>query len=232
MKYIILILASSCAPLFAGSMQDSTSKEERQKVNFCGILRSTGNPTEAISAENIGMPSYKRIQVFEKPSNPHDPCVDPHKSTAELNLKDIRMIKQVPAPRDLEPEKTMRRERDHAICNTTYTFKGRKYAEIEVTFNDPLQTKRSFLVEDTRRIVYDEIVDGFLLKRKMNISALDSLEIKGHYEINEDEKEKVPGSRCKMIINGLETEPTLEPKTAISKPHTEQKTTIKIPVTK
>ncbi len=222
-----LLILLSAGSIFAGSWQDSASQGEKQKVNFCGLLRSTGNPTEAIKIENVGMPSYKRIQVYEKPADPTDPCVDPHKSSAELNFKDIAMIKQVAAPVIVQKE----RDRNDTGCNKPYTFKGRKYVEIEVKFNDMVTTK-SFLVEDTRRIVYDEIVDGFLVKHKINIGALDSLEIKGSYETNEGETDKeIPGARCTMIISGQKPEPVVaNPKLPKTTKESELKT-IKIPVT-
>ncbi len=227
MKQKSLLLVVTTTSLFCGSMQDSTSQTEKQKVNFCGILRSAANPSVEIHIENVGMPSYKRIQVYEKPSNLNDPCVDPHKSTAELNLKDIRSLKRKPlSPEYLEMQKNLP-EKETAPCAGTYRFKGRKYVEIEVVFNDPHHTKRSFLVEDSRRIIYDEILDGSLLKRKINIVALDSLEIKGHYEVNEDDKERTPGARCKMIISGQEQQAVKQ----CPKPATVDKEVgIKIPV--
>lgn len=218
----LFILIPSVATVFAGSMQDSTSQADKQKVNFCGVLHTAANPSEPIHIENIGMPSYKRIQAYEKPSDPNDPCVDPHKSSAELNLKDISSLKRVPiSPEYSQPVKN--RDKEGNACGGTYSFKGRKYVEIEVVFNDLQHSKRNYLVEDSRRIVYDEIVDGFVLKRKINIAALHGLEIKGHYEINDDDKE-TPGARCKMIISGQ----TPEPETSTTPVKLEKEITIKI----
>ena len=179
MFFVCLAALCFVQSVVAGSFQESKEPDERQKINFCGILRSIRSDKPR-SVENIGMPSYKKIKFYVKPTKATD---DPGKDLYTGSLKDIAKIERI-SPRDKElPE-----------------FRKRKYVEIKITFNDAEHSSRDYIVEANRRVTYHEIIDGKLIPLHTEFSEIESLEIKGHFERSDDKKEE-DGKRCKMLLN-------------------------------
>ena len=177
--YRLCILLVCAQGLVAGSLQDSKEPDERQKVNFCGLLKSVRSEHPR-SVENIGMPSYKKIKFYVKPTKDSD---EPGKDVYTGNLKDIAKIERLSAREKELPE-----------------FRKRKYVEIKITFNDAERSSRTYIVEANRRVTYHEIIDGKVIPLHTDFSEVESLEIKGHFERSEDKKED-EGKRCKMLLN-------------------------------
>jgi hypothetical protein len=204
--FMLLFVSNLCLP---GSFQESKEPNDQHKVNFCGVLRTAAAPTKALSIENIGLPSYKGIRFYEKPANPD---IDPGKSFYEANLKDILKIERTSNPVDPEMLKKLTEKQKEKITAEFPEYRGRRYVDLMVTFNDPQKSQRPYIIEATRRMHYYEILDGKLLKKHIDMQAVQSLEIKGHYERPEDKKagDVEDGKRCKSIIAG-ESEPEKTP---------------------
>lgn len=196
---MLLVFSSFCC---AGSFQESKEPTDQHKVNFCGVLRTAAAPSKALSIENIGLPNYKDIPFYEKPASPD---IDPGHSVYKGQLKDILKIERTSIPVEPEMLKKLADKQKEKITAEFPEFRGRRYVELKITFNDPKQTPQFYIVEATRRMHYYEILDGKLLKGKhIDMQAVQSLEIKGHYERPEDRKasEVEDGKHCKSIIAG------------------------------
>jgi hypothetical protein len=210
MRSALLGLIISCHSLFGGSLQESKDPDNRQKVNFCGVLRSANMPNQPRMIENIGMPSYTKIKFYRKPATPD---ADPGEDVWPAQLKDILKIERQAIPIDPAALAKLTDKQKEKITDEFPEFRGRRYVDLQITLNDPEQTKVSYIVEANRRIHYDEIVDGKVLSGlRIDFKRLESLEIKGHFERSEDKKNEGDNKRCAMILKGQTPPETPEKK--------------------
>jgi hypothetical protein len=210
-------LIISCHALFGGSLQDSKDPDNRQKVNFCGILRSSNMPNQPRMIENIGMPSYKTIKFYRKPNTPD---ADPGEDVWPAQLKDILKIERQTIPVSPEALAKLTDSQKEKITAEYPEFRGRRYVDLSITLNDPEQTKVAYIVEANRRIHYDEIVDGKTLSGlRIDFKRVESLELKGHFERSDDKKNDSDGKRCAMLLkNQTPPAPATETKTPECQP--------------
>ena len=158
MKYIIRLSLACLALLFCAqfdSHDSSVAGREKPKVYITGT--QGGKKIENIT---IGG-RYKRIPVYNKPTKSN---VDPKTHTKRLDLVEIKDITLAPTKDDQLP---------------TYSFKKRDYIEIKVTSNNPQKTVNTYLIEQNKKIYFDEINEAGPLENELSIEALTKLTIGG-----------------------------------------------------
>lgn len=151
--------------------QDNASvsgKSVKPAVDFMGSI--TDNSGKTFKAQNITISGlYKQIPVFEKPKDMHDTSYKPSINIIRLDLSEISRI-HVPHP------------------ESTFIFDSRNYIEIDVFSHDPKKTKNSYLIENSKKILCEEINGAGPIERELQFSALVDLTITTYMQQKKDDK--------------------------------------------
>lgn len=146
--------------LFAQFGRESDTNKAKPAINFYGTI--TDNSGRTFSAENITVNnSYKDIPLYLKPQNPQQ---DPLKNMAQVNLQEIQEIRPV-----------FDQEKPRII-----TFNSRNYIEIIVVRKCEPPVEDSYVIEATRKLIFDETQHGCPIRRELSFEALKKLTLTGH----------------------------------------------------
>jgi hypothetical protein len=130
-------------------------------VNFKGTVQdNTGKKFEADHITISGL--YKQVPVYPKPTNMKDDEYNPTINTVRLDLAEVSKI-SVPNPNDM------------------HLFNNRKYVEIEVYSKDAPQSKNSYLIENSKKVLCDQVNQAGPIERELAFPAIQEIAIT-HYE--------------------------------------------------
>ncbi len=153
------------------SSQQSSTGHEKPNVNFFGELKDQSGNT--YNVENITISGlYKQVPFYKVPPRP---TMNPDTNTTRIDLEEIYQI-SVPYKGDVPK---------------TYTLNKREYIEIEVTYNDSVKTKSSYIIEKRRKLYCDQLSDAGIIQKELSFEAVDYLIIKGHREHDEKKSNKL-----------------------------------------
>ena len=144
-------------------------------VNFKGSVQdNTGRKFEADHITISGL--YKQVPVYPKPKNMKDDEYNPTINTVRLDLAEVSKI-SVPNPNDI------------------HLFNNRKYVEIEVYSKDAPQSKNSYLIENSKKVLCDQVNQAGPIERELAFTAIQEIVIT-HYE-KPQPKDKAPQKSIK-----------------------------------
>ncbi len=141
-------------------------------VNFKGQI--TDNTEKTFQVENISISGlYKQIPVYAVPSNLKDSEYNPTVNTIRLDLAEIKKITV------LNPE-------------TLLTFKNRTYIVIDVYSNNAPDTKNSYLMENSKKVLCAEVNPAGPIERELQFSAIREIVIDSYEKPEPKEADKKP----------------------------------------
>lgn len=156
-------------------------------INFKGAIQdNTGKEFEAAHITISGL--YKQIPVYSKPQNMKNDKYDPTINTVRLDLAEVEKI-SVPQPNDI------------------HIFNNRKYIEIEVTSKSKIQTTNNYLIENSKKILCDQVNTAGPIERELQFPAIQKIVI-SHYEKTDPEIKKPSPPATKSIKETSSSKPT------------------------
>lgn len=151
-------------------------------VNFKGTI--TDNTDKKFGVEHISISGlYKQIPVYAVPLNLKNSDYNPTINTVRLDLAEINKI-TVPNP------------------ETLLTFKNRTYIIIDVYSNNAPNTKNNYLIENSKKVLCDEVNQAGPIERELQFSAIKEITINGYEKPEPKDAKKNP---TKPIAKGFAT---------------------------
>ena len=141
-------------------------------VNFKGHI--TDNTDKTFNVKRISISGLdKQIHVYAVPSNLKDSDYNPTVNTIRLDLAEINKI-TVPN------------------ADTLLTFKNRTYIIIDVYSNNAPDTKNSYLIENSKKVLCEEVNQAGPIERELQFSAVREITIDSYEKPETKEAEKIP----------------------------------------